>query len=169
MSIPPAIKPLTKEQQMECVRLLKLVVQKVERYSVSHAANYNTTPQHRLHDSKALTTAVEEAREWFKDLDYENTMAGIRYEMIVLEALTEGRDATRRGILPALEDDEKDEMREWFEKGERADDFAQMLHDRDIGKFERAQEDRDNSTGGGGLSDRERQDIKDAGRGHLIG
>lgn len=164
-----AMKPLTKEQQEEAIRLLRNLLQKVDRYSKSHAATVKTTAQHKLHDTMALADAWQQADEWSRDLDYANTLAGIQYEVNIIEALTEGRDATRRGISPVLTDEEKDEMREWFEKGERSDDFAQMIYERDIGKFEKAQEDRDKDTGGGGLSDRERQDIKDAGRGHLIG
>lgn len=70
------MRDLTKAEQDEAVRVLRFLLQKLKRYTVSHSGASISSPQARCHDTLLLADAITQAEEFLTPLKEETGWRG---------------------------------------------------------------------------------------------
>lgn len=70
------MRTLSKPEQEESVRLIRFLLQKINRYTVSHSALSNKTGRERMHDTLQLANAISECEDFLKPFNQETGWRG---------------------------------------------------------------------------------------------
>jgi hypothetical protein len=81
------VRRFTRKQTEEAVAIIRTMNTCIDRYAKSHAATSTAPPQHKLHDSLALTESSIQARAFLEAID--DTPEKIKYQLAVLTRLDE--------------------------------------------------------------------------------
>lgn len=72
---------MNQDEQEELVRLLRFLLQKIQRYLVSHSGLSIKTAKEKMHDTLQLANAISESEEFLEPFNTERGWRGFMHRL----------------------------------------------------------------------------------------